>query len=227
MTDREELLQSVPHWTLRLLATNSTVDEQLQNQIDEAGRLLSLRDEHVAFTLVRLDSRLRSVMSSLEYDSAANLACAHVWSRLSELLSHPDGNVRRFLGDFALMHFPRMAGLRIMRRIVRDPLSAVRSHSRKLARENSLLEVAIPNSRYGGWDTTGWFRGNTGRMKVHRSGSMVQEKNGVPALSDVGEMRELLGIKSAQQLGYFLLSTDRGGAPTQSSRSRNEAERNE
>ena len=189
------------------------MDAKFEERIDELGNLIGLGDVSVGFNLTQLHFALNGRMNRTSYDSATNLACAYVWSNLSDLFEHELGEVRTSLADFAIMHFPRPACLRIIRRLSRDPLPEVRTHIRKLARDNALLEVALPDSKTGDWDTSGWFRGNSGRMKNQVSGSLVQEKNGLPAIRSVGELRDLLGIKSAKQLGYFLLATDEKNGP--------------
>jgi retron-type reverse transcriptase len=41
----------------------------------------------------------------------------------------------------------------------------------------------------------------------------MQEENGVPVLPNVGAVRELLGVRSPAQLGWFLLATDHNDGP--------------
>src|SRR5262249_43819379 len=72
----------------------------------------------------------------------------------------------------------------------------------------------LPPGRQGDWTTEGWLKGTEpGRIQRHRQGRRVQEKLGLPVLKNVESLRELLGIKSPSQLGWFLVASDEGEGP--------------
>src|SRR5207248_2533282 len=83
------------------------------------------------------------------------------------------------------------------RRLVKDPTTRVRSKARRLIQQAHFREVALPLDADGDWDATGWTKGTvSGLLTRHKQGKRVQEKNGVPVLRTVADLRTLLGIRS-------------------------------
>src|SRR5262249_40364676 len=77
-----------------------------------------------------------------------------------------------------------------------------------------LHEVALPAEPDGAWDTSGWLRGTqSGPLSRHAQGRRVQARHGLPELTNLAQLRQLLGIRSARQLGYFLLASDHNDGP--------------
>src|SRR5262249_46061346 len=52
-----------------------------------------------------------------------------------------------------------------------------------------------------------------GPLARHEQGSDILEANGLPVATTVAELRELLGVRSPKQLGYFLLASDANDGP--------------
>jgi RNA-directed DNA polymerase len=202
-----DVLEQVPAWLLRPLPANAVSDEKLHAEIDKLAA--GLPD-----TLGGLGTALFRVRCYQEYDAAANRANAHVWRALDGLLASPARSVRMALLTFATAHMVEEAQARICRRLVKDPDVGVRGSARRLVEKGRFREVALPATADGAWDATGWLQGTAGApLSRHRQGRRVLEAHGLPVLSNLGELRELLGIKSPAQLGYFLLATDAEGGP--------------
>jgi retron-type reverse transcriptase len=200
-------LSDVPAWVLKPLPANSTSDEELQ------AKVLRLC-EQLPGTLVELDQLLQGVKAYREYDQAANVAAAGVWRALDRCFACPVVETRRDLVRFAAEHLGPELQARIFRRLAKDINGRIRSLVRRRVVISSLREVALPLTRTGDWNPTGWLRGSApGRLSRHAQGRRVQERLGLPQLRTVGEMRELLGIRSERQLGYFLLASDAGNGP--------------
>jgi hypothetical protein len=122
--------------------------------------------------------------------------------------------VRVSLLSFAEQHMVPEAQARIYRRLVKDPVGRVRTKARKLVQRARLREVALPLKSDGDWDTTGWLRGTLqAPLSRHVLGRRVQARHGLPEIGTLAELRALLGIRSPQQLGYFLLASDHEDGP--------------
>jgi hypothetical protein len=200
-------LEQVPAWLFRPLPANAVADEALHARIDQLGRQLplSLPDLHAALDEVRMYR---------EYDAAANRAAAHVWLALDRLCSAESAEMRGALLSFAAEHLAGAAQARVYRRLVKDPSHRLRTRARHLVEGAAIREVALPLKAGGDWDTTGWLRGTaTGPISRHPQGRRVQERLGVPRLATVAELRQLLQIRSARQLGFLLLASDAGDGP--------------
>jgi RNA-directed DNA polymerase len=199
--------EQVPSWVLRTLPANAAEDGRLNEQIDELAQKLpgSIGQMHRA---------LAAVLSFREYDTAANRASAHVWRVIDQFFNLGSDQAKNDLLNFADDHMGPRAQARIFRRLVKDPSMSVRMRARRLLERSAVREVALPQKRDGDWDTSGWLHGSpSGELSRHRQGRRVQEQHGVPALTNVGQLRELLGIKSSAQLGWFLLASDAEDGP--------------
>jgi hypothetical protein len=202
-----EPFDRVPEWVLRPLPANAVTDAELERRIDAlAGTLPD--------NLAELDRALREVYSFREYDSAANRASAHVWLALERLYGSGQPREKGDLAEFALRHMTERARARVLRRLSKDADLRVRSRVRHLVRRGRLHEVAIPAGAEGAWDASGWLHGVVpAPLARHRQGREVQLANGLPPLGTVGELRQLLGIRSVKQLGYFLRASDHEDGP--------------
>ncbi len=199
-------VDQVPHWVLRPLPANTTSDANLLKEIEEVCAKLPNHFYH-------LHSLLQRVRCFREYDSAVNDACVRVWRLLPQLFAGTVG-AKHSLLYFASQHMPPEAQARIYRRLAKDAVLSVRRKAQQLVQRAHLQEVALPREPEGAWDPTGWFKGVVNdRLDRHRQGRRIQEANGVPPLNNVGEMRQLLGIRSEAQLGYLLLATDNENGP--------------
>ena len=200
-------LEHIPWTMLRQLPANATSDAKLCDQIDLLGPKLpgSLRE---------VATLLEQVKTSSDYDAAVNQAAGHVWSALDRFYTSDDPSVRVALLRFACDHLSVAAQAHLCRRLVKDGAWRVRSLARRLIERGGFREVALPLTPDGPWDATGWLQGTVGQpLFHHRQGQRILEERGLPVIKDVGELRKQLGIKSPNQLGYFLLATDQGGGP--------------
>jgi retron-type reverse transcriptase len=200
-------LTETPAWLLRPIPANATDDEKLHERIDKlAAKLPGTMDE--------MNRELFKVRMYAEYDAAANRAVAHVWRAREQFFASPSPAVRASLLHFAIEHMPAQARARILRRLARDADFLLRRKVRRLVERGGIREVALPAKRDGDWDPTGWLKGvAVGPLSRHRTGARVQQQKGVPPIPNLARLRELLGIRSPQQLGYFLVASDAGDGP--------------
>jgi RNA-directed DNA polymerase len=219
--------RTVPPWLLRRLPANAATDEGLAREID--SMVLTAHGN-----LTRLTRELNNIRQFCEYDSLANQACAKVWLAKDVLLSFEASDLRSEVLAFTQAHMPPAAQARIFRRLVRDPHPAIRLRARRAVEGSRLREVSLPPTTNKPWDTAGWLRGtNGGRLFRHgpagpvqlslfgtvrqffrrRSGREPVAERGLPTIANLAELRQLLGIRSPQQLGYLLLATDAIGGP--------------
>ena len=201
-------LDQVPDWLLRPLPVNAIIDEALHRQIDTLA-------EKLPKSLVQIATALGQRRSFAEYDAAVNLACAHIWKKRDIFLG-PNANteLKKSIMGFATGHMIPKAANRILRRFCKDNDRQIRAHARRTVEGGRIREVALPAKRDGTWDATGWLHGSpTTDLSRHQSGRRVQEKLGLPVLTTIKQLRELLGITSESQLGYFLLASDANNGP--------------
>lgn len=205
--DKTNPCELVPDWLLWPLPTNAAADEALLTRLDGFAKKLPR-------SLQQMDLALRDIRSSRAYDVAANRACAHVWLALENLYAAPDPTVRKDLLAFANEHMVERARARIVRRLVKDPDTTVRYRALRAASSGRLREVALPLDKKASWDSTGWQKGVIRQpLTRHKQGQRVLQRLGLPKIGSIAELRELLGIRSAKQLGYFLLASDHGDGP--------------
>jgi RNA-directed DNA polymerase len=202
-----DALTHAPAWLFRPLPVNAAVDENLHTRIDKLG-------EKLPDSLPELHQTLDAVRPFREYDAAANRASASIWQALEHFYTSSDRHVRSALLTFAVEHMGEEAQARILRRLVKDPSTAIRARARKIVQSGVIREVALPLKEGSDWDATGWLRGTiSGPLSRHAQGKRVQQKNSVPVLSNLAQVRELLGIRSSRQLGYLLLASDQDNGP--------------
>jgi RNA-directed DNA polymerase len=200
-------LAPIPTAMLRSLPANATSDAKLRDQIDSLGQ--SLPD-----SLGQMAALLEQAKPSSDYDAAVNRAAGHVWSALDGFYSSGDPSVRVALLRFAHAHMSETAQAYLCRRLVKDTAWRVRSLARRIVERSGFREVALPLTPDGAWDATGWLQGTVGRpLFQHRQGRRVLQEHGLPVIQDLAELRKQLGIKSPNQLGYFLLASDQRGGP--------------
>jgi hypothetical protein len=190
---------------LRPLPVNAVADEELLAEIEVlAGKLPG--------SLHQIHRSLSRVSTYREYDAACNRASVHVWRALRQIIA--SGGTSNLL-SFAAEHMTETARSRILRRLAKDPDYAIRFRIRKLVRRGAIREVALPGSKDGPWDATGWLiaGGEPYTLRRHPQGQRIQQRSGVPALANLAECRKLLDIRSESQLGYFLLASDADDGP--------------
>lgn len=198
---------SAPSWLYLPLPANADHDATLLTKIEQTcSRLPDAFPE--------LQKTLDKVQALASYEPAANLANERVWEQLEALLGHPAPQGRAMFVRYALAHLPSRALARVLRRLAKDSNMAVRGVVKKAIKGAKLREVALPQTPDGDWDPTGWMlpAGPAGEPR-HKTGTRVQKKVGVPVIKSLEQLRDLLGIKSPNQLGYFLLASDHKSGP--------------
>ena len=228
MADPPDLLARVPRWVLRPLSAHASRDDKLEGVIDDLGARLT---ERIDATIALMHTALDQVAMFREYDSAANRAAAYVWLALGRIYADGAPSDREALARFAGQHLVGRARARVLRRLAKDPDFGVRRVVWREMESRLPDEVALPARRDGPWDATGWLHGHGPRSREarailfpgeaapeapggrHRQGRRVQEAHGLPVVGTVGELRRLLGIRSAAQLGYLLLASDCDDGP--------------
>ncbi len=200
-------LDQVPSAVLRLLPANAGVDAQLHARLDLLSRDLPASIGQIA-------RALEAVKATCDYDAAVNRAAAHIWLALDHFYSYDNPSVRVRLLYFARDHLGEEAQARLCRRLVKDSSWRVRALARRLVEQQGFREVALPLTPDGPWDATGWLHG-VGNQPLfrHRQGRRVLQEHDLPMIADLAELRQLLGIKSPNQLGYFLLASDQRNGP--------------
>ncbi len=202
-----EALDRAPDWLMRPVPVNALSDEKFNRRVARLGEKLPDR-------VADLHELLNEVKAYSHYDTAANVAAAHVWLALDRFFADPAPAARVGLIRFTREHLGPEAQARVLRRLVKDPASRVRRQARKAVEQLRLREVALPRERDGDWDTTGWLRGaGDTPLTRHKTGKRAQERHGVPPLANLAALRKLLDVRSPRQLGYFLLASDRDGGP--------------
>jgi retron-type reverse transcriptase len=200
-------LEQAPDWLLRPLPVNAAFDPALHARIDTLA-------EGLPASLDTLREALSAVRMFHEYDAAANRACVLVWRQLEARAAGLDVPARLLLLQFAREHFPDQALARLLRRLIKDPVGQVRRACRRILRFSRIREVALPAKKGAAWDQTGWLAGtNNGALSRHPQGTRVQQKQHLPPITNLAELRELLGIRSPAQLGWMLLATDQNDGP--------------
>ncbi len=203
----------VPRWLLRPLPANASSDPKVNKKIDALSKKLP-------DSIGEIHSILTRITEYSEYDDAANRASAYVWLAMEDFFNAEDAQIRSQLLSFVGAHMVPRARARVLRRLIKDPVSRVRGKARTVLLKTRIPEVALPldpkGTRQGDkdWTPRGWLQGvQPGTLYRHKTGKKAQEKNGVPVLTNLAELRELLSIKSRKQLGYFLLASDRENGP--------------
>ncbi|MFM8272865.1 MAG: reverse transcriptase family protein [Gemmata sp.] len=197
----------IPQWLLLPLPANANSDTTLiaeieQHATDLPGGLSKLRTE--------LDG-LRTLSS---YEPAVNSANKLLWPQLESILCNPNLDVRLELAYYARDHMPARACARVLRRLANDPSRAVRRFVTRAVSTTLIQEVALPAEKDGKWDPSGWLLNeDKKRINRHVGSARDQERNGVPVLRCLADVRKLLNIKSPEQLGFFLLASDEKGGP--------------
>jgi hypothetical protein len=201
-----DILEKVPAFVLWPLPANAAVDAAREKKI--AALAAKLPDN-----LSKLAMLLNEIREFASYDSAANLAAAHVWQLIDPILSSSDARSKDSLLAFASAHMTPQVQARICRRLVKDSDASLRRKARTLVEKGRFHEVALPLKSDGEWGPTGWLHGGGAAIDRHPQGSRIQKRTGVPVLSNVGQLRKLLGIKSPAQLGWFFLASDADNGP--------------
>lgn len=198
---------NAPAWLLLPLPANADPDPQLLEKVEQVCSKLPDK-------FPDLQRAIDAVKQFASYEPAVNRANELIWERLEELLSHPHSKGRIALVKYAADHLPERAQARVLRRLAKDPDMEVRKQVKTAIKKAKIREVALPQKKDGDWDPTGWMLPDDHpKLTRRKTGRRVQEKTGVPVIKNLQELRGLLGIKSSNQLGYFLLASDYKDGP--------------
>src|SRR5262249_11911915 len=160
-------------WLLRPLPANAAVDDKLNERID--GLCARLPG-----SIGELDEILLGVRMYVDYDAAVNQACACVWEVLDQFYTSGEEH-RLALLTFAEHHMVEQAQARILRRLVKDPVTTVRSKARQRLKRSKIKEVALPLEPEGDWGPAGWLKGaQPASLSRHKQGRRVQAAQGLP-----------------------------------------------
>ena len=187
----KEILDKMPPWLKLAVPPNAVRDEAL---IAEALSLVNQPGQ--------LQSCLSSASSTNAYPHLINLVNARLWPQWTKWI-HDFPNE---LIDHANDHLPRQAKLRVLRRLAKHPRLSVRTRVESQTHFLQTAEVSLPQKALGDWNTNGWFAGVRRRDGAFQVSEKLKEP--LPKISTVGDLRELLKIKSSKQLGWLLLATD-------------------
>jgi len=210
MSQTTNPILTAPRWLLRSLPINALFDTAIHEQLETLATELP-------GSVSRMAVVLEQISSGLAYDAAANLASALIWREREAIFTSAEISTRSSLLSFAENHMTSTSAARILRRLAKDAAPTIRKKAQKAASRLQLREVSLPRGRNDAWDTTGWNFGlaepTAQAIGRHPAGAKHQEAAGVPTLQTVGDLRELLNLKSTAQLGYLLLSTDAKDGP--------------
>jgi RNA-directed DNA polymerase len=123
--------------------------------------------------------------------------------------------------------FPRSAAARVLRRVVKDPDSKVRSAARKAVQALGLDDVAPPDIRFtpdgaagpgarGGYNPTGWAFGTfaadrTAERRPKRPGRpSALERHGLPKLASPAAVAKLIGVAEDDLAALMRPGTEAG-----------------
>lgn len=196
-----------PDWLYRPLPANADSDAKLLAKVEQHCSNLPKEFD-------KLQKALDAVRAFASYEPAANRANELVWERFEEFATDEDPRHRIAFVKYATAHLPERAAARVLRRLAKDPDMGVRNHVTRGVRKSKIREVALPRKEGGDWDTSGWLLdAKTSNVTRHKGGKRVLERNGLPVLSNLAQLRKLLNIKSTNQLGFFLLASDKKDGP--------------
>jgi retron-type reverse transcriptase len=200
-------VRSAPGWLLLPLPANAAHDAALLATVEQHGAKLPAE-------FAKLDRALAAVRDLASYEPAVNRANELVWDQFEALVSAPGPDARIALAVYARAHMPPRALARVLRRLAKDPDMKVRERVAHLIQRAKIQEVALPARKDGDWDPSGWtFAAKRKKIKDHKTGRRVLERTGVPPMSNLEQLRTLFNIKSARQLGFFLLASDHKNGP--------------
>jgi retron-type reverse transcriptase len=167
----------------------------LSELIDYADGLPGSFDSMMAY--------LRSRQPYAVYDIALVFASGLLRDNMPKLLE----DVPLGVFDLKNVDLDKDIFARIARRYAKHP--TLRDRAQRLAQRVNIEDVALPVKEGERWDYTGWRRGiEANGIFRHATGKRRQLEVGVPALENIGDIRELLNIRSQAQLGFLLLASD-------------------
>ncbi|MFO0822090.1 MAG: reverse transcriptase family protein [Gemmataceae bacterium] len=196
-----------PEWLYLPLPANADHDEATLKKVELHCGKLPTDFSHLQLTLDR-------VKSLAAYEPCVNRANELVWEQFESLVTNHESRNRKLLISYAVAHLPPRATARVLRRLAKDPDMDVRNQVSRALRKAKIREVALPNKQGGDWDTSGWLlRTDDKKVTRHKTGTRPLQKNGLPVLTNLAQLRQLLDIKSSNQLGFFLLASDKKDGP--------------
>lgn len=190
-----ELIEA--HLAGHTFTVGADIDEGALEHIWEVSKDLPTRfDDLIEY--------LRGLQGFASYEPALVFASAMIRARMVTILR----DVPASIFEPSDVELPKDIYARVARHFAKDV--TYRARAKRLADRVGIDDVALPSTEGGRWDHSGWRKGlDTNGIYRHATGRRRQNEVGVPELTDLGQLRELLGIKSEKQLGFMLLATDR------------------
>ena len=189
----KEILESMPTWLRLPVPPNAIRDEKI---VAEALALVHRPEE--------LHSFLSSISSSHLYPYVINLINAEIWKQLPIWVGDHAKHLVIHAGD----HFTRKAEITTLRRVAKHPEMAIRGRVQRRLKYLQAEEVALPRDKNSEWSSTsGWFAGIKKQGDTFKIRQSEKLDEFLPKITTVFQLRELLKIKSSNQLGWLLLAT--------------------
>ena len=198
--EEKELLKRSPPWLLVPLPPNAVRDNEL---IEQIKRRVEVGAE--------VCSSLDRILPTHAYPLAANLANSLIW----ELLPKWVRLAPTILIKHATLHMPRPAQHRVLRRLAKSPNTEARRIALTKIRQLGIRETMLPPK--GHLDGHSW-RSGLGKESFdggafrRGEGAEIEQLN-LPEIETIAQLREVLQIKSSNQLGWFLQSSEGEGKP--------------
>ncbi|MBH25607.1 MAG: hypothetical protein CMH57_14380 [Myxococcales bacterium] len=177
------------------LARVAELAARLPGSVSALSDFLQARDSYNDFDPTRL---------------AANDA---ILARLGAFHLAAEGTHRQLL-NYAQAYMAPSEVMAVCRMVLRGGSTRLRERCVDLLRGAQPDGLTLPARQGGAWDWTGLLRGvERGRLFAKQPSQRLLERNGLPQLTTVGELRAMLKLSSPELLGYLLLSTSGSGGP--------------
>ncbi|QEL16375.1 reverse transcriptase family protein [Limnoglobus roseus] len=210
-------MTDTPTWLLHALPANAVVDEKLNATLSAlAAALADNRDKPLvtAGLLTEIQGHLAHAQPFAAYEAAVNGIAGQVWQLFEAVHQRQNRPAKLAFLNLVVRHLTPGALAQLCRRWAKDADPAIRRAVGRVIETGAIHEVALPATKDGAWSPAGWRKGTVEvDLSRHKVGTAVQEANSVPPLANLRQLRELLGIRSAKQLGYFLLASDKDDGP--------------
>ena len=193
------ILAKAPRWLLRPLPAFSEPNLELENKVLQ---LCSELPQEI-HSITRLLGRS---YGDPGFESAVNLANANLWHSIDQIMQTPEH--AKLFCNHCQKFFPHAGISRVIRRMLVHGRNA--AYGIRLLRDSAHQETSIQPVRYHASATALW---TDPRKRRHAGSSQRRKEVGVPDIATVKDLRELLHIRSAKQLGYLLSANTQKGGP--------------
>jgi hypothetical protein len=156
----------------------------------------------------------------VEYEVARHYVNKAIAGSTNALLRSIDPRERREGIDRVKLTYPRSRAAQVLRHMVKDSDSTVRSHARGAVRKLAIEDVALPNSNHtprepitaqtrGGWNPTGWLYHGRAASPTRAA---ALDKLDLPAITTVKQLAKLIEIKP-EDFDRLMRPGTKSGAP--------------